>query len=323
MANSKFIQKSKFVLKKNLMPCLTMFSVIIAIIVGILIRSHGITLTSRQLMYLRYVGELFLRALKCLVIPIMVTSLISALSGMETGVFKRIGRYACYYYIITTIIAVCLGIALVLIIKPGAHSKHSESKKVVGTSISVRNTSTVDTLLDLIRNLIPDNLFEATIRTTYTEFVKSNEENIRDIFVLEKTDAANVMGIVFISIVVGLTIGSVGDNASVLRRFFIALNEVIMKITVNVVRFTPVGVFFLILTQILAVSNVQKCFENIAWFTCTALFGLFFHAIVVLPALYFIYTRKNPYKVIWALSNAVLMGFGTGSSTATLPVRRT
>lgn len=320
MASPGMAQKVATAVRNNLMACLTMVSVVLAISVGIAIRSQRVAFSLQQLGHLRFVGELFLRALKCLVIPIMVSSLISALSGMEAKVFKKIGRYACLYYFMTTLISVILGITLVLIFRPGGHSEHTESTEIRG-KIDVKSTSTVDTLLDLLRNLIPDNLFEATIKTTFTHIESaSNASGSQGEMVVEKSDAANVMGIVFISIVVGLAISAVGDDARALRDFFVATNAVVMQITITVVKFTPVGIFFLILNQILSVSDVDKLFGNVAWFTFTALFGLFIHATLVLPAIYFIFTRRNPYKVITSIFGALLMGFGTGSSTATLPV---
>ncbi|XP_074594871.1 excitatory amino acid transporter 1-like [Brevipalpus obovatus] len=315
---AKFIK----ILKNNSMPILTVISVVLAILAGIILRTTESKWSKRDLTYLEFPGEMFLRALKCLVIPIMITSLISSLASMEAHVFKRVGRMACIYYFFTTLISIIFGIIIVSIIKPGERTSVDDRSSGSSSKAHTRNTTTTDTFLDLIRNLIPSNVFEACIRTSVTEIRKTKNDNgtIEDEVVITTIDSTNIMGIVFMSIIVGLFIASLGDEVNSIKHFFIELNKIIMKITIGVIQFTPIGVFFLILPRILSVSNVDQLLGSVAWYTFTILFALIIHGSIVLPAIYLICTRRNPYKVISGLSSALLAAFGTGSSTATLPI---
>jgi len=103
--------------------------------------------TPREVMYVSYIGDLFLRMLKSLILPLIVASLISAIGSLDLSLSGRIGGRAIFYYLTTTVCAVILGIILVVTIHPGRGD--SESIVRAGTS---RNVTTADTLMDLIRS---------------------------------------------------------------------------------------------------------------------------------------------------------------------------
>ena len=97
-------------------------------------------------MYVRYGGELFLRMLKCLILPLIISSLIAAIGGLDLSFSRKLGFRAIAYYMTTTICAVILGIILVSVIKPG-----SNASDIVSDKKDTRNTTTADTLMDLVR----------------------------------------------------------------------------------------------------------------------------------------------------------------------------
>jgi Na+/H+-dicarboxylate symporter len=99
-------------------------------------------------MYVSYIGDLFLRMLKSLILPLIVASLISAIGSLDLSLSGRIGGRAVTYYMTTTVCAVVLGIILVVTIHPGRGD--SESIARAGTS---RNVTTADTLMDLVRSI--------------------------------------------------------------------------------------------------------------------------------------------------------------------------
>ena len=139
----------KKLIHENLLPLCTFGAVIGAIILGIIIRAASSEKwTQRQLMYLEFPGEMFLRCLKCLTIPLIVSSLVSALGNLDLKLSGQIGKRALVYYLSTTAIAISLGIFLVLTLHPGSGEK--EKAKGDAPRLS-RNITTPDTLLDLIR----------------------------------------------------------------------------------------------------------------------------------------------------------------------------
>ena len=136
------------IMKDNMLPLCTFSAVLGAIILGIFIRAASGKWTERELMYLEFPGEMFLRCLKCLTIPLIISSLVSALGNLDLRLSGQIGKRALIYYLSTTAIAISLGIFLVLTLHPGS----GESEKAKGNAPKLaRKITTPDTLLDLIR----------------------------------------------------------------------------------------------------------------------------------------------------------------------------
>lgn len=133
-------------IKTNLLTILTVAGVISGIVLGIILRETTEKWTPREVTYLNFIGDLFLRLLKALILPLIVSSLISAIGSLDLSLSGKIGSRAIFYYVTTTVIAVVLGIALVMIIRPGVNTDASANEKKIS-----RNVTTVDTLLDLVR----------------------------------------------------------------------------------------------------------------------------------------------------------------------------
>ena len=130
----------------------------------------------------------------------------------------------------------------------------------------------------------------------------------------------NVLGIVTVSIVVGAFIGRLRrDNRATLLVVFNDLSEMTLRITSYVILATPIGVAFLIMPRIIAVADAGQMFRSVGFFTLTVLTGLLIHGGLILPGIYYSITRKNPYKFMAGMTEALLTAFGTASSTATLP----
>merc|ERR1719356_2083656 len=91
-------------------------------------------------------------------------------------------------------------------------------------------------------------------------------------------------------------------------------------ITTWVINLAPIGVFFLIGGQVLGMGDFGKVLMQLGWYFTTVILGLFIHGLIVLPILYSVVTRTLPFKFIWNMANAFTTAFGTGSSSATLPV---
>ena len=119
-------------------------------------------------MYVAYIGKLFLRMLKALILPLIIPSLIAAIGQLDMNLSGKVGGRAVGYYMSTTVLAVILGIILVSAIHPGVAGQAEGDITKVGES---RNVTAVDTLLDLARNLFPPNLIQVT--TSFSRFSKS------------------------------------------------------------------------------------------------------------------------------------------------------
>lgn len=315
----------KSCMSENLLTVLTVLGVLGGTILGFSLRSIDKEggWTEREIMYIQFPGDLFLRMLKGLILPLIVASIVSAIGSLDLSLSGRIGMRSIYYYGTTTISAVILGIILVLLIRPGDITGHSFDVKSDLTP--PRNVTTADTLLDLVRNIFPPNLVQACIaqyRTILTEPKNAtgvhsiNDWHISHVY----TDGTNTLGLVIFGIVLGITIGKMGESGKALLDFFIALSEAMMIITNWVIWISPIGVLFLVTSKLLEIEDISAIVGQLGLYFMTVLLGLFLHGFGTLSVIYFICTRELPFRVIGKMGQVLVTAFGTASSTATLPV---
>lgn len=133
-------------LRTHLLTILTVLAVILSIITGIIMRSGDSTYNARTVMYVNFLGDIFLRMIRVLIFPLIMSSLIAAIAPLDVSLSKKIGARAIVYILSTTVIAVILGVVLVVTIKPGGDGIEDIVDR------EPRKASTItDTILDLIR----------------------------------------------------------------------------------------------------------------------------------------------------------------------------
>ncbi|XP_070792042.1 excitatory amino acid transporter 1 isoform X2 [Pituophis catenifer annectens] len=328
-------------LLRNFFVLFTVIAVIVGIILGFSLRSYHFSY--REVKYFSFPGELLMRMLQMLVLPLIVSSLVTGVAALDSKASGKMGLRAVVYYMSTTIIAVLIGIIMVVIIHPGKGSKekmHREGKIVRVTA--------ADAFLDLIRNMFPPNLVEACFKqfkTNYEERVHhthdhSNETSVLAGIINNVTEAVenltqmkkemipvpgavngvNALGLVVFSISFGLVIGNMKEQGRAMRDFFDSLNEAIMRLVALIMWYAPLGILFLIAGKIVEMEDMGVIGGQLAMYTVTVIIGLLIHAIIVLPLLYFFITRKNPWLFIGGLLQALITALGTSSSSATLPI---
>ncbi|XP_053698692.1 excitatory amino acid transporter 3-like [Sabethes cyaneus] len=317
-------ERFKLLLKENLLTLLTIIGVIVGIILGIGLRrvpAEGEKWSPRDVAYINFIGDIFLRMLKALILPLIITSLISAVGSLDLSLSGKIGGRAVLYYIVTTIMAVILGIILVTTIQPGKGAEAS-SGEVTGES---RNVTTADTLLDLIRNMFPPNLVQACLQQFQTILIppksNPNELDLNLWSVSGKySDGMNIIGLVVAAIVFGIALSSLKEEVQIVLRFFQQLSHTVMKITGWVIWLSPIGVLFLITAKLLEMDDLGVVFGKLGLYFAVTAGGILFHGFVILPTILFVFTRKNPARFIANMGQAIATAFGTSSSSATLPV---
>lgn len=318
--------KVKNVLRSNALTFATLGGVILGVIIGLSLRTREAEFTKREAMYTKFVGSLFLQMLKAIIIPLVIPSLIVAVGTLDLSLSGRIGGRGVAYYMGTTLCAVVLGIILVSAIQPGKDAVPSVD--VSGTE--KRNITTEDTLMDLVRNLFPPNIIQAATEQVKTELIypgatgpnDSIQEGDKHTWNFQTMWApnTNILGLVVFSLVFGIAIACVGEQAQPILSFFESLVSVMMVITGWIINLAPVGVMFLVAGQIIEMKDMAKTFESLAWYFGTVVAGLAIHGGIVLPAIYGIMTRTLPFRFISNMGNALATAFGTASSAATLPV---
>ncbi|XP_050454019.1 excitatory amino acid transporter 1-like isoform X2 [Cataglyphis hispanica] len=311
-------QKVRTCLRHNALTILTVGGVIGGVVLGIILRYSQEKWTPREIMYINYLGDLFLRMLKSLILPLIISSLVSAIGSLDLSLSGRIGARAIGYYTATTICAVILGIILVVSIEPGVGSSAAETTK------SAKNVSTIDTLMDLVRNMFPPNLVQACIAQHRTEpKPPENATNVpMDEWELKENvePGTNILGLVVFATVLGITIGKMGPQAKPLLNFFESLSGAMMVITNWVIWLSPIGVLSLVASKITEMKSLDEVVAQLGMYFLTVLIALLIHGFLVLPGMYFLLTKKNPYIYISNMAQALVTAFGTSSSSATLPI---
>lgn len=154
----------------------TFISVVIGVIAGCIIRTTSSSQwNQRDVMYLNFIGEIFMRMLKCLILPLMASSILTAIGSLDLSLSKKIGARAVAFYMTTTFLSVVLGIALTVTIQPGVNRTDISN----GTSESHFShkphvSTTVDTLLDLLRNLFPPNIVQSCTQQYQTNLTQQS-----------------------------------------------------------------------------------------------------------------------------------------------------
>ncbi|KAM4708476.1 excitatory amino acid transporter 3 [Discoglossus pictus] len=329
----------KRILKNNWLLITTVVAVILGIGLGVLVREYG-KLSNLDKIYFAFPGEILMRMLKLIILPLIVSSMITGVAALDSSVSGKIGLRAVVYYFCTTVIAVILGIVLVVSIKPGV----SQSADDIDRTGSTPEVTTVDALLDLLRNMFPENLVQAcfqqyktkreelkpskepdkntTIESNITmNFTGTDQENKTKEYKIVGlyTEGVNVLGLIVFCLVFGIVIGKMGEKGQVLVDFFNALNDATMQIVQIIMWYMPLGILFLIAGKIIEVND-WEIFRKLGLYMATVLSGLAIHSIVILPLIYLVIVRKNPFKFAMGMAQALLTALMISSSSATLPV---
>ncbi|XP_077982081.1 excitatory amino acid transporter 3-like [Glandiceps talaboti] len=340
------------ILKDNLLLIMIITGVVLGLAIGFVIKLHtDIKLTAKQISYISFPGVLFLNMLKLLIIPLVFTSVTAGLAILDSKNSGKLGGRTILYYISTTILAVILGIIMVVSIKPGAGNPDPDDLTRAGASKKVKAD---DAFMDLLRNMFPPNLVQATFEkyrtvssgdddpepemasnmTTVTGTMSTMLSTLASNMTDDESEppcccgcptssyvsGMNILGIITFAIALGVTISKMGPPGKILIDFFVALNAAIMAIVWVVMWYAPFGIMFLILGRVLQMDDWSVVAGQLGMYCVTVISGLLIHGLIFLPTLYVLFTRKNPITFILGVLPALLTAFGTASSSATLPV---
>lgn len=246
---------------------------------------------NKPVSYISWMGDLFLRALKMIIIPLIFSSLAAGVASIgSSGNLGRLGLKTIFYYVVTSLIAILTGLLMVNIFKPGIGTDLNFSQQVEGLIENQRSFK--DTLL----NIVPDNIFSAM----------SN---------------GDMLAIIFFSVLFGFFITRVRQSyADALTKALNAIFEVMMKITMFVILFAPFGVFGIVAKVVSDQDDLINLMLKMGLYMATVLIGLLIHFTITLPLIVYFIGKANPYKHMNNLSAALFTAFSTASSSATLPL---
>uniref|UniRef100_A0A672LHQ8 Amino acid transporter n=1 Tax=Sinocyclocheilus grahami TaxID=75366 RepID=A0A672LHQ8_SINGR len=308
---------------RNLLLALTLLGVIAGTVLGMMLR-YVPDLDTNTLMLISFPGDILMRMLKMLILPLIISSLITGLAGLDARSSGRMGSRAMVYYMSTTVIAAVLGVILVLGIHPGNPKLRSSQ---VNSAPKNQEVSSLDAFLDLIRNLFPENLVQACFQQVQTVLKKvavpvqnQTEPILVNSKKLEMKWGINVLGLIGFFITFGICMGKMGERGKLMCDFFNILNEIIMKMVSMIMWYSPVGIASLICGKIAAIGDLEMVARQLGMYMVTVIVGLVIHGGLILPVIFFAVTRKNPFTFYSGIFQAWITALGTASSAGTLPV---
>uniref|UniRef100_A0A8C1UPA0 Amino acid transporter n=1 Tax=Cyprinus carpio TaxID=7962 RepID=A0A8C1UPA0_CYPCA len=287
--------------KRNLLVIFTVSGVLVGVGLGMMVRNMN--LTRAQMTYFAFPGEMLLRMLKMIILPLVVCSLISGAASLDTRSLGKLGGIAVSYFLVTTLIASSIGVALAFIIKPGVGAGALNTNNLGLEGVS-SNKETADSFLDLARNLFPSNLVAAAFRS-----VPYGTD----------ADGMNILGLVLFAMVFGVALRKLGAEGEELIRFFNAFNEATMVLVSWIMWYVPFGIMFLVGSKIVEMEDVVLLVTSLGKYIFASILGHIIHGGIVLPLIYFGFTRANPFSFLSGLITPFTTAFATCSSSATLP----
>ncbi len=233
-------------------------------------------------------GDLFLRLLRMVIVPLIMTSLMSAAASLDTRYLGRLGGITFIYYFSTTLLAAALGLVIVNLFDPGIGAVLE--KQALPEAIAKERPPT---FADLIRNLIPANPVDALAR-------------------------ADMLQIISFSLILGIALNLMGDRGKTVRQFIDEVLELAMTVVRWVLYLLPFGVALLLMRTFGQAG--WEVFVPLARYMGVVLGGLAFHGLIVLPVLVWLLGGCPPWRFFAGISQAMITALSTSSSAATLPV---
>ncbi len=250
-------------------------------------------------------GVIFLKLLKMIAVPLIFVSLVKGISSLtDITKLSRIGYKTIVIYIITTVFATTVGLAMVNIFKPGdvfPEEKQEQYREKFGGQIEIRKESAKE-----IEKQSPLHFFE---------------EMVPDNFFLAAGDNSKMLQIIFFAILFSIALVLIpGEKTQVVKDFFDGLNDVILKIVDIIMRFAPIGVFALMAALVVDYSGDADIFTALGMYIVTVTIGLFILILGLYPLMIRIFARIGISDFFRGILPAQLVAFTTSSSAATLPV---
>ncbi len=250
-------------------------------------------------------GKIFINLLKMIAIPLILASLIKGISDLEDiSKFRNMGVRTVSIYILSTLIAIIIGLGMVNLFQPGNDisdetvqeiSANYASDSGVTSKLDEANKQQDAGPLQFLVDIVPDNIFGAM------------------------SDNSSMLKVIFFTILFGIALLLIKPSkAQPVKAFFEGINEVILKIVDIIMLFAPYAVFALLCNVVVSTSNPDILISLIEY-ALVVVIGLLIMIVIYMVVVAF-YAQRNPIEFLNQISPAQILAFSTSSSAATLPV---
>lgn len=254
-------------------------------------------------------GEVFLRLLMMVVVPLVMASVMSGILGL--GDVRKLGKpgaMAISYYLTTTLLAVGTGVLIVNLFSPGVGLDATELLQDMDTEHAA-DIERLEGSSDGPKSI--GDIFHKMVLMLFT----SN--------LLKSMVEAELLPLIVFSIVFAGMLTTMGDKSKTIRELIVSVNDAMMNFVMFLMKFAPIGIFCLVSASFGSFflnGDAGKKIASLGWYMATVLTGLGIHAFITLPFILWLFTKRNPLQFYKQMSDALLTAFSTASSSATLPV---
>jgi len=266
--------------------------ILLGMIAGAVLGVLGGLFIGDFMLRIAFLGTIFLNALKMVVIPLVVASMIVGVTSLgDVRTLGRTGLKTLAFYFVTTSASVIVGLILVNILQPGAGVEIWDT--TVPDFVAKSGESGI---VDVLVGLIPPNIIGAAAD-------------------------GKILPLIVFSLLFGGVLSAIGEKGKPVVAVFDGINAAMMKIVHLIILFAPIGVLALI-GGIVAEErdSFEQLVSSLGMYSLTVILGLSVHALITLPILLSILGRKNPWQYFMGVGEALATAFTTASSSATLPI---
>ena len=289
-------------MKKLALHWKILIGMVLGVIIGVLFSNFE---GGKQLIqdWIKPFGKIFINSLKLIAVPLILASLIKGVSDLkDISKLSKMGGRTIVMYILTTVIAVSIGLGLVNLIKPGNSITEETRKELVANYAG--NTQKYK---DEAKNQQNNGPLQALVDLVPNNIIKASSNN------------RNMLQVIFFAVFFGIGLILIPEEKSKpVKDFFDGFNEVILKMIDLIMLAAPYGVFALLAALVVESPSVDL-FKALGWYALTVVTGLII-MIAFYNVLVLFFTKKSPKFFMNGISPAQLLAFSTSSSAATLPV---
>lgn len=249
-------------------------------------------------------GSIFINLLKLIAVPLILASLVKGISDLkDISKLGSMGLRTIGLYLFTTVVAICIGLGMVNLIKPGKTIPEATRQEMLTTYGGVAASKQEQALqqkeqgpLKFLEDIVPENIFGAA---------SSN---------------AQMLQVIFFALFLGIAMIMIPEiNSKPVKDFFDSLNDIVLKMIDIIMLGAPFGVFAL-MASLVAESPGLALFKALGLYALTVVLGLMILLFIFYPLLLSLFTGRNPLQFLRQIVPAQLLGLSTSSSAATLPL---
>ncbi len=275
----------------------------LAIIIGMVFSPDTTVLTIKIVSIFEFLGTLFLNALKMVIVPLVLSSIICGMTGMAAGgSVGRLGGKALGFYMMSSLLAILVGLMVVNIAQPGMIDGEP-----AGVTMNLSSGEEISQQLAKVENKGSGDIAAVFLRMVPPNIVKA-------------AASGQMLGLIFFGLLFGYFMMKIdAKHKETMLSFWSGVSETMTGITLFIMKFAPYGVFGLVAKTVIE-TDFGSLFQIVGTFFITVLVALGLHTFITMPILLKVLGKINPIKQYQAMAPAMLTAFSTASSSGTLPV---